>query len=154
MVAVRRVVTGHDANGRAVVVHDDIRGTPDAWNTVVWTTDTSPANNNDPIDGASRPVATTSPGGSICRYSEVPADFDSHMHRTLTLDFGIIIEGEIDMELDGGEWVTLRAGDVIVQRGTNHAWKNSSGKPCRIWWAMVEADPIVVDGKALEITQT
>jgi quercetin dioxygenase-like cupin family protein len=152
MVAVRRVVTGHDANGRAVVIHDDIRGEADRWNTLVWATDSCPANNNASDDAATRPVGTTSPGGSLCRYTEVPPGHKSIMHRTGTIDFGIVIEGEIEMELDGGEWVTLRAGDVIVQRGTNHAWENKSGKPCRMWFAMIEADPVVVNGTELEKT--
>ena len=154
MASVRRVVTGHDANGRAVVKYDDVRGGADQWTAVVWTTDTSPASNNAEEDGADRPVRTTSPGGSLCRYSEIPPHYDSRMHRTKTLDFGIVIEGEIEMELDGGEWVTLRAGDVIVQRGTNHAWANKSDKTCRMFWAMVEAEPVVLDGKEMEITQT
>ena len=154
MVAVRRVVTGHDAAGKAVVIKDDVRGDPDAWNTLVWTTDTSPASNDGAEDGALRDVEVTSPGGSLCRYTEVPPGHRSVMHRTLTLDFGIVIEGEIEMELDGGEWVTLRTGDVIVQRGTNHAWANESASPCKMWFAMIESDPVVINGEELDITLT
>jgi mannose-6-phosphate isomerase-like protein (cupin superfamily) len=62
-----------------------------------------------------------------------------HMHRTETIDYGIVLEGEITLLVDVGE-VTVRAGDIVVQRGTNHGWANRSGKNCRIAF-------ILIDGK-------
>ena len=64
----------------------------------------------------------------------------SPMHRTESLDYGICLEGECDMELDGGEAVTVRAGDVVIQRGTNHVWHNRSDRPCRFAWILLDAD--------------
>jgi mannose-6-phosphate isomerase-like protein (cupin superfamily) len=150
MASVRRVVTGFDADGRSVVMHDDVQGGEDQWTALIWATETVPVDLDDPRDGAS--LGSGSPLASLCRYSEIPPGFDSRMHRTATLDFGIILEGEIEMPLDNGETVTLRAGDVLVQRGTSHAWANRSDAPCRIFWAMVEAAPVVIDGQPLEIT--
>jgi quercetin dioxygenase-like cupin family protein len=60
------------------------------------------------------------------------------MHRTGSLDYGILLEGACDMELDGGETVTVHAGDVVVQRGTNHVWHNRSEEPCRFAWILLD----------------
>lgn len=60
------------------------------------------------------------------------------MHRTASLDYALVLEGEIDMKLDE-EWVHLRAGDVVVQQGTNHAWVNNSAAPCRIAFVLLDA---------------
>jgi mannose-6-phosphate isomerase-like protein (cupin superfamily) len=60
------------------------------------------------------------------------------MHRTRTLDYAIIMSGEIDMLLDEGE-VHLKAGDVLVQQATNHAWVNRSGKPCRVAFILMDS---------------
>lgn len=65
------------------------------------------------------------------------------MHRTQTLDYGIVLEGELTMVLDQGE-CTVRAGDIIVQRGTNHAWANRSGKTCRVAFVLIDGQ--FVDG--------
>jgi quercetin dioxygenase-like cupin family protein len=71
------------------------------------------------------------------------------MHRTESLDYGICLEGECDMELDGGETVTVRAGDVVVQRGTNHLWHNRGTVPCRFAWILLDALPAEVGGRTL-----
>jgi quercetin dioxygenase-like cupin family protein len=64
-----------------------------------------------------------------------------HLHRTDTVDYVICIAGEIDMVLDDAQSVTLRAGDVAIQRGTNHAWINRGDKPCRLAVVLVDAAP-------------
>ena len=66
-----------------------------------------------------------------------------------SLDYGICLEGECDMELDGGETVTVRAGDVIVQRGTNHLWHNRGDVACRFAWVLLDAQPVEVEGRPL-----
>ena len=73
----------------------------------------------------------------------------SPMHRTESLDYGICLEGECDMELDDGEVVTVRQGDVVVQRGTNHVWHNRSDVPCRFAWILLDAEPVMVGGRRL-----
>jgi uncharacterized cupin superfamily protein len=67
------------------------------------------------------------------------------MHRTQTVDYGIVLEGEITLVVDEGE-TTVRAGDIVIQRGTNHAWANRSGRNCRI--AFILIDGAFTDGLA------
>jgi quercetin dioxygenase-like cupin family protein len=74
------------------------------------------------------------------------------MHRTNSVDYGILLEGELDMEVDGGETVHLRSGDVVVQRGTNHAWINNSDRPAKMAWILIDADPVRIGGRILEPT--
>jgi quercetin dioxygenase-like cupin family protein len=153
--ALRRVVTGHDANGRAVFVSDD---TPEAEHTeivtdgtrftVVWTTDVSPANNNDDTDGAMRKVGLTCPGGSVLRVVDFVPHQRSPMHRTHSIDYGIVLQGEIDLELDSGVVRHLRAGDIVVQRGTNHAWV-CGANPARMAFVLLDAKPVMSTGGAL-----
>ena len=74
------------------------------------------------------------------------------MHRTNSVDYGIVLDGELDMELGDGEVVHLQAGDVVVQRGTNHAWINRSDRPCRMAWILIDADPVKVGDQELQPT--
>lgn len=75
------------------------------------------------------------------------------MHRTLSLDYGVVISGEIVLRLDGGEEKTAKAGDYVVQQGVNHEWINRSENVCRIAFVMVGSDKIVLEnGTALEET--
>jgi len=70
------------------------------------------------------------------------------MHRTESVDYGVVMEGEITLVLDQGE-VQLRAGSVVVQRGTNHAWANRSGKPCRMLFVLIDGEYDPAIGHAL-----
>jgi quercetin dioxygenase-like cupin family protein len=151
---VRRVVTGHDAAGRAVVAIDEVAthlesGRPGHQHCVVWTTDESPADNDDPADGGKRPVATTQPGGTVFRVIEYAPGVAPRRHRTDSIDYAVVLKGEIDMELDGST-VHLSAGDVLVQRGTIHNWVNRGTEPCVIAFVLVDAKPATAGGKALE----
>jgi len=145
---VRRVVTGHDAQGRSIIQSDG--PAPQDRFTQVWTTAESPANNLDPEDGGTRPVALSINNGSVFRIGVLDPGVTSRMHRTRSIDYGILLEGELDMELDGGEVVHLKPGDVVVQRGTMHAWANNSDRPAKMAWILIAAAPVVVDGKTLE----
>ncbi len=78
----------------------------------------------------------------------------SPMHRTSSVDYGMVLEGEIDLELDSGEVKHLSAGDVVVQRGTNHAWVNRSDRWARMAFVLIEAAPVRIDGVALEPTHS
>jgi quercetin dioxygenase-like cupin family protein len=148
--AIRRVVTGHNEEGLAVVALDEV--VQGAIVTQVWGTETVPSNNVDDWDyGVSQPGPTI-PGGSALRMVDINPGFRSAMHRTSSIDYVFILEGELEMELDGGEWVHLNAGDVVIQRGTNHAWENKSGRVCRLASVLIKAEPVRIGDKVLEPT--
>ena len=151
---VRRVITGHDANGRATVTIDEasknvVSGRPGANACVVWTTDSFPANNDGAGDEGLRKVGTTLKNGTVFRIIEFSPGVQARNHRTDSIDYIVIISGEIDMELDIGS-VHLKAGDVLVQRGTIHNWVNKGTEPCVIAFTLVSAKPVSVGGKKLD----
>jgi quercetin dioxygenase-like cupin family protein len=141
----RRVVTGHDARGMSIVVSDGrppvVHDTPDgvARFAEIWRTDAMPA----PI-AAFEPHPTGGPveippgaNGTLVRLVEIQPRRCSPMHCTETVDYGIVLEGELYLVLDDSE-VRLEPGDVIVQRGTNHAWDNRSDRPARVAFVLVD----------------
>ena len=148
--AVRRVITGHDSEGRAIVQTDEV--TQGERFSLIWTTQGFPVDNTLKDDGGQRDVGITLPGGTVFRVGEIAPGGRSPMHRTNSVDYGIVLEGELDMELDGGEVAHLKAGDVVVQRGTNHAWINNSTEPCRMAWILIDAHPVRVGDRTLEPT--
>lgn len=155
---IRRVVTTHDAHGVAVVLSDgpvamrELMG-PDIQGAAVWTTAAVPADNVADVEGDHREVGPTLQGGSVLRVTEFGPGFASPMHRTHSIDYAAVLSGELDLELDSGTIVRLHAGDVVVQRGTNHVWRNPSPDwPCRILIAMIEAMPVTLGGETLEAT--
>jgi quercetin dioxygenase-like cupin family protein len=150
----RRVVTGHDANGVSVVLSDGIvpvhKFMPQdgVGFYEIWATDEMPA----PVSAAETGEVTerslkvpAEPNGTKIRINEFfPGHINelgnqSPIHRTESIDYGIVLEGEIYLVLDDSE-VLLKAGDVVVQRGTDHAWANRSDKVARMAF-------ILVDGK-------
>ena len=111
---VRRVITGHDASGRAIVLIDELCkktfvGRPGATGINVWTTEGSPANNDGPDDAGLRKVGTTIPNGTIFRILEFAPGLAPRNHRTDSIDYIVVLSGEIDMELDDTV-VHLKAG--------------------------------------------
>ncbi|MCW5636762.1 MAG: cupin domain-containing protein [Rubrivivax sp.] len=173
---IHRVVTGHDAEGKAIVASNgplptvvEIAAIPGTVFHEVWSTAGTPAlvdNGPDPTAGA----LTLPPPrlGTRMRFVDIPpdsAEFLAHgaarmkdaftqvgdvqastvkadsphplMHRTESVDYGIVIEGEMTLVLDDSE-VLLRPGSVVVQRGTNHAWANRSGRLCRMLFILVD----------------
>jgi mannose-6-phosphate isomerase-like protein (cupin superfamily) len=173
--AIRRVVTGHDETGKAVVLIDgpspykNVRPGSGTAARLLWVTDTSPADMSGEADRAAVKIGIAPPaGGSVFRVVDFPPTTDaeiaklpvddmhkqiSHdgpgaskyrppthpfMHRTRSIDYAIVMSGEIDMKLDEEE-IHLKEGDVLVQQGTNHAWINRSGKPCRIAFILIDA---------------
>ena len=152
--SVQRVVTGHDANGRAVFRSEDDTPTRmiasgDAAFLLVWTTATVPADNNDETDGRERDAGLTLNQGSVIRVVDMLPGKESPMHRTNSIDYGIVLEGEIELELDDGAKRTVRQGGIIVQRGTNHLWRNTTDRVCRIAFVLIEAPAYLHDGKPL-----
>ena len=153
-IRVRRVVTGHDGKGRAVVKIDEvsknvISNRPGASAAVIWTSDTIPADNSGEADAALKKVGTTLPGGTVFRVVEFSPGVSPRVHRTDSIDYAVIVSGEIDMELEKGSEVHLKAGDVLVQRGTVHNWINRGKAPCVIAFALIDAKPAVAGGKTL-----
>jgi len=153
-IKIRRVITGHDAGGRAVVKIDEISknvisNRPGASACVVWTTDAIPADNSGEGDVALKKVGTTLPGGTVFRVVEFSPGVSPRVHRTDSIDYAVIISGEIDMELEKGKEVHLKAGDVLVQRGTLHNWINRGKVPCVIAFALVDAKSVEAGGKVL-----
>lgn len=167
----RRVVTGHDADGKAVVLMDGAapnvrRRKAGTVSTVLWVTRESPADMSGSADRGEIQGVPPPPNGSVLRIVDFPpvstVDFgaiDHHAqvkemgiadiqspgearhpftHRTCSIDYALVLEGEIDMLLDDSE-VHLKAGDVVVQQGTNHAWVNNSDKNCRIAFVLIDA---------------
>jgi quercetin dioxygenase-like cupin family protein len=150
---IRRVVTGHDQRGRAVVMLDETmsnvhRPRPGAsWN-VIWTTAAIPADNSGEADAAARQIGTTLPGGTVFRVIEFQPGVAPRVHRTDSIDYAVVMSGEIDMQLDDTD-VHLKAGDVLVQRGTVHNWVNRGDEPCIMAFVLVDAKPVAVGGETL-----
>jgi quercetin dioxygenase-like cupin family protein len=150
---VRRVVTGHDANGNARVVIDEIAKNvaatrPGANAAVIWTSEGFPVNNDGNADTSGRQVGTTLDNGVVFRVVSFGPGVAPRNHRTDSIDYATVISGEIDMVLDG-ETVRLKAGDVLVQRGTIHNWVNKGTEPCVIAFVLVTAKPVTAGGKVL-----
>jgi len=145
--AIRRVVTGHDPAGKAVVWMDGSatnRKFPDdkVTSTLIWATDQAPADFMSDEDAGSRMLGTAPPPGGT-RFAVIefqPGNALHGLHRTDTVDYVICIAGEIEMELDDSR-VTLKAGDVMVQRGTNHGWVNRGSVPARVAFVLVDGSP-------------
>lgn len=151
---IRRVVTGHDQAGKAIVLFDEISKTamsrrPGQTGCVVWTTEGFPVNNDGSGDDGARVVQTGLPNGTILRINKFDPGVSPRMHRTDTIDYAIVMSGAIDMEMDDGLVVHLKAGDVLVQRGTIHNWINNGTEPCIIAFVLIDAKPVAAGGKPL-----
>jgi quercetin dioxygenase-like cupin family protein len=142
--APRRIVTGHDASGRSVVLSDaPTPKTLDIGSAAfheLWITDRTPAPiAADEPEPTERPVRTPPPaGGVVVRFTEMAAGAESPMHRTETVDVGVVLEGETWLLLDDGSETRVGPGDAVVQRGTNHAWANRSDRPVRMLFVLID----------------
>ena len=176
MKPIRRVVTGHDSRGGAIIALDgplptvvELAHIPGTVFHEVWSTDGSPAPVGNGPDPSLGPLRLPPPKlGTRIRFVDIPPDTEEFlrqgaarmrdafeeigdaaastakadsphplMHRTESIDYGVVISGEMTLVLDRGETL-LKAGDVVVQRGTNHAWANRSGRPCRMLFVLVD----------------
>ena len=180
---IERIVTGHDGQGRAVIVSHgplpNVKEIAAIAGTVfheVWSTSGNPAlidNGLDPTVGA---LTLPPPAqGTRFRFVDIPPDTSEFlargaakmheaftqvgdakastvradsphplMHRTESIDYGVVIDGEMTLVLDDSE-VALKPGSVVIQRGTNHAWANRSGRPCRMLFVLIDGvyDPAI-----------
>lgn len=150
---VRRVVTGHDDQGRAKVLIDETvknvaSQRPGALYSVIWSSEGFPANNDGDADPSVKKIGTTISDGTVFRIVSFGPGVAPRNHRTDSIDYAVVMSGEIDMELDVGK-VHLKAGDVLVQRGTIHNWVNTGSEPCVIAFTLVSAKSVTAGGKML-----
>jgi len=144
---VRRVVTANDDKGKAVVWIDEqasnVRSNrPGVESVVVWTTDSVPADINGNEDMGARPVERPPVyHGTIFRIIEFQPGNSTDMHVTPTIDYALVMSGEIDMELDDGVVVHLNEGDVLIQRATVHNWLNKGPGVCKMAFVLMDARP-------------
>ncbi|KAL9110729.1 MAG: hypothetical protein Q9227_004721 [Pyrenula ochraceoflavens] len=160
---IRRIVTGHDKNGKAVFDADELlqpahvlspEGAPpedDQMGFILpWLTDAVPASVQGPIpDLHGKMIPLANDKGVTLRIVDFPPGGDPLMHRTISLDFGIVLKGEIICELDDGVEKLCKEHDIVVQRGTIHAWKNVSNETVRMAFCLVPGKEVMVDGKPL-----
>jgi quercetin dioxygenase-like cupin family protein len=158
---VRRVVTGHDAKGKAIVASDErMNGVstparPYISRCEIWSTDTMPVDNSEEAAAAQRKGFVVrhnyvgSGQGTVVRITEFAPGAPKFMHRTETVDYAILLSGECDLELDDGKTVHLTRGDIVVQRGTMHAWVNNGSQPCTFAFILIDADPVEASGTKL-----
>jgi quercetin dioxygenase-like cupin family protein len=147
---IRRVVTGHDDARVAKVLVDALATnakypSPGTVSTMIWCTEGAPAAipvGEAPEDMGARIIGTAPPPkGTRFAVIDFPPGNAPHMHRTETIDYVIVLEGEIDMDMDQST-VRLKAGDVMVQRGTNHAWANRGSARARVAFVLIDAEPL------------
>jgi uncharacterized cupin superfamily protein len=158
---VRRVVTGHNASGLNVVKTDElVTGVPRFGGITgceIWSTDQMPVDNSAAADAAQRagfvkhivPNYVGTGGGTTVRINEILPGNERFTHRTETLDYCFQLSGECDCDLESGETVHLKPGDVFINRGGFHTWVNRGSVPSVGAAVMVDAKPVVVDGKEL-----
>ncbi len=146
----RRVVTGHTPDGRSVILEDGavphVRELPGSTFDEIWATEAAPAPLGPVPSGeptsASPAIGPESAGGTVIRMIDfqplASGGVRSPMHRTRTIDYGIVVEGEVTLILSDSE-TTLRKGDVVVQRGTDHAWENRSDSVATMVFVLIDA---------------
>jgi quercetin dioxygenase-like cupin family protein len=151
---IRRVVTGHDGNGHAMVKIDEIASNvisnrPGASSCVAWSTKGFPVDNDGFADPTTGSFKTTVDNGSVFRIVRYEPGVSPRNHRTDSIDYAVVISGAIEMELDDKVVVQLKAGDVLVQRGTIHNWVNRGSEACVIAFVLISAKPAAA-GKLLQ----
>ncbi len=159
---VRRIVTGHNASGLSAVKTDELlpgvsRGIAGITGWELWSTDQMPVDNSPAADAAQRagfvkhliPNYVGTGGGTTFRIDEIAPGAARFTHRTETVDYCIQLSGELDCELESGEVVHLKPGDVFINRGGLHTWVNNGSVPTLGAAIMVDAKPVEVNGKEL-----
>jgi quercetin dioxygenase-like cupin family protein len=136
---IRRVVTGHNHEGRSIIKWDSeieaISGRPGFSYVPLWATKQLPAQLTDE-DPNTWEIGTTLADGSVMRIIRYEPGVAKRWHRTDSIDYAVVLSGEIYMQLDEEE-VHLKAGDVMIQRGTMHNWVNRGTEPCLIAFILI-----------------
>lgn len=161
--AIKRFITDHNDEGKAIFSNDIPEPLP--WQELSdgarfclgYTTNEFPVELSEGKDVTvyrhylENKPGITIPGGTVLRLVDMRPGALSPMHRTVSLDYGVVLEGEVELVLDSGEVRLLKRGDVAIQRGTNHAWRNASGTAwARMLYVLQEARPLKIGGKELE----
>lgn len=150
----RRIVTDHRDDGLSIIRAVDtltpsLIDSGDAAFQLVWATPGVPVDLNDGSDGM-LPAGRTLHGGSVIRIVDMLPGKASPLHRSYSIDYGIVLSGALELELDDGSVTPLAAGDIVVQRATNHLWRNPSPtQTCRIAFILIEAKPVMAGGRVL-----
>ena len=154
--SIRRIVTGHDGEVAGVLIDAPASNAkypaPGTVSTLIWSTDSAPAKipaGRDVEDMGARILGTAPPAhGTRFTVIDFPPGNTPHMHRTETIDYVLVLDGEIEMDMDQST-VKMKAGDIMVQRGTNHAWANRSNARARIAFVLIDAEPLGI-GKPVQ----
>src|SRR5260370_29228094 len=150
---IRRIVTDHNASGKAIVKTDEqvtavARVAAGISGCEIWSTDQMPIDNSAAADAAQRTGFVKhnnyvgNGGGSIFRINEWAPGHARFTHRTETMDYAIVLSGEIELEFDSGEVIHLKSGDVVVQRGTMHTWVNRGSVPAVTAFILIDPQPV------------
>lgn len=158
---VKRYITTHDSNGNAIwdtSLPLEVNSNRNGGFTVhsSWVNENSPADFNDDKDLKSYKENLVEKdlfpaSGSVLRVVDFWPGFPAIMHRTGSVDYGVVIEGEVDCVLDNGEARTFKRGDIIIQRGTNHGWRNTGKEIARVCFTMLPTPPVKIQGEELEV---
>ncbi|KAF4307013.1 cupin-type [Botryosphaeria dothidea] len=149
----RRIITGHDASARVIITHDDLVAGSDASYGVIiqplWSTAELPPDVSSPADKGLADVGLHN-NGTVLRVVGFPPKTKGEMHRTWTLDYLVVLEGEVTLTLEeGGTAAVARGGDVMVQQATLHGWENDGDEWARLFCVLVKSQPPVVGGEEL-----
>jgi quercetin dioxygenase-like cupin family protein len=150
---IRRIVTGHDNVGRAIIKYDDkvpAKIVPHgAALRSLWMTNSSPADLTSPGDNADAEVGIVN-NGSVFRIVDFPPKSPGHMHRTISIDYAIVQKGTVVLVLDDGSRTSVGEGDVVVQQGTMHGWDNPTDEWARLLVVLLPAKAAIFAGKELQ----
>ncbi|KAK0383843.1 hypothetical protein NLU13_9754 [Sarocladium strictum] len=159
----QRLITTHNEEGKAVLSELSSKapfyslGNGDAFFAQAYVTEGFPTKLGDNADldvynhYLNQPPGITVSKGTVLRYVDIPPDFTSPMHRTVSLDYGVVLDGEVDLILDSGETKPMRRGDVCIQRATMHAWKNTSKTEwARMLYILQPVEPFSVAGQEVK----
>ncbi|RYP54381.1 hypothetical protein DL768_000798 [Monosporascus sp. mg162] len=157
-----RHITGHNAEGKGIFLttdcgdHHRVIGNEQAIANILYSTKETPVELNGDVDV--KYAKENEPGlhihnGSVCRMIDFGPNVLSPMHRAVSLDYGVVIEGEFKLILDSGEERIMRQGDVSVQRASAHQWHNITGNgtlPGRMMWILLDCKPVLINGEPLK----
>ncbi|KAG7406761.1 hypothetical protein Forpe1208_v014193 [Fusarium oxysporum f. sp. rapae] len=141
--SLRRVVTHHKGQNSAILLDEELKLISGFGSNAVtiWRNDKYPAELVDKDPVGTDPVIYTP--GSLIRVVDFPPNSSGHNHRTASLDYGIVFEGELEMVLADGSKTIVRAGDIIVQQATLHQWNNMTDKPARLVFVLLPSEKTV-----------
>jgi hypothetical protein len=162
----QRLITTHNEEGKAILEPELSskapfyalgKGDTDAFFAQAYVTEGFPTKLADGADldvykhYLNQPPGITVSKGTVLRYVDIPPDFTSPMHQTVSLDYGVLLEGEVDLVLDSGETRAMKRGDVCIQRATMHAWRNTSKTEwARMLYILQPVQPFTVAGEELK----